>query len=265
MLQPIRKIYQFIVDQPINEGEILNGRYQVSKNIGAGSYGLVYLCNDFHTQENRVIKQLRPSKRKNTKEITLYNDEISIMKKLNHSGMPKYYENFLEKGHYFYVMSYIDGINLEDDIFLNKKTFNERESLLFIVELIKLIDNLHQHDIYHLDLRISNILIKDNQPYLIDFGLARQAQPEHISIKKEKLKRQDYYDLGDILLYLLYTTYSSKTKKALPWTEELSLRQETSFLLKKLLRIDEPYTHFDLILNDLFAAIKEIERNISLY
>ena len=46
------------------------------------------------------------------------------------------------------------------------------------------------------------------------------------------MKLQDYYDLGEILLYLLYTTYTSKNKKALPWTEELSLELETVHLLK---------------------------------
>ena len=40
------------------------------------------------------------------------------------------------------------------------------------------------------------------------------------------MKLQDYYDLGEILLYLLYTTYNSKNKKALPWTEELSLERK---------------------------------------
>jgi serine/threonine-protein kinase len=40
---------------------------------------------------------------------------------------------------------------------------------------------------------------------------------------------------------LLYTTYSSKNKKALPWTEKLSLEKETVYLLKRLLQI-KPYS-----------------------
>lgn len=263
MQRSIRKIYQFFVDKPINEEEVLNHRYQVLDMIGAGSYGIVYLCQDLRTKENKVIKQLRPSKRNNMNEVKLFHDEVSIMEKLKHHHMPMFYESFSEEGHYFYVMGHIDGVNLEDDIFRYKKTFNEKESLLFVAKLIQLVDYLHKKDIYHLDLRIPNILLKDNEPYLIDFGLAMQVKPNQSSTStkgknSEELKLQDYYDLGDILLYLLYTTYSSKTKKALPWTEELSLRHETVLFLKKLLRIDEPYSNIDQISNDLDDAVKAL-------
>lgn len=264
MLRPIRKIYQLIVDKPIKKAEILNRRYQVLNIIGTGSYGIVYLCEDLQTKEKRVIKQLRPSKCSNNNEIKLFTDEISTMRKIKHKNMPIFYEDFSDKGHYFYVMSYIDGINMEDEIFSYKKTFKEKDSLLFIAELLKLVDYLHQHDIYHLDLRIPNILVKDKNPYLIDFGLAIQVKPHQSTNNKnetstEEMRFQDYYDLGDILLYLLYTTYSSETKKALPWTEELSLTHETVSLLKRLLRIDEPYSNIHSILNDLYDAVKAIE------
>ncbi|MFS0674429.1 serine/threonine protein kinase [Ornithinibacillus sp. 179-J 7C1 HS] len=257
MLRPIRKIYQFIVDKPIQAEEILKDRYQIIDMIGTGSFGMVYVCIDLHTKETKVIKQLRPSKSKNKNEIKLFHKEILIMGKLEHKRMPRLYDSFSENGHYFYVMGHIDGINLEDEIFLNKKTFNEKESLLFIAELIKFVDYLHQKDIYHLDLRIPNILLQDHEPYLIDFGLAKQATPNQSQIKRE-WRLQDYYDVGDILLYLLYTTYPSKTKKALPWTEELSLNKETVFLLKKLLRIDEPYSTIETILQDLSVAVEAI-------
>ncbi|UQX56877.1 hypothetical protein M5V91_05810 [Cytobacillus pseudoceanisediminis] len=74
------------------------------------------------------------------------------------------------------------------------------------------------------------------------------------------MKQQDYYDLGEILLYLLYTTYSSKNKKALPWTEELSLEKETVYLLKRLLQIKEPYLNISEISTDLHAAHKAKEK-----
>ncbi|WP_085993344.1 serine/threonine-protein kinase [Oceanobacillus senegalensis] len=259
MLRPIRKVYQFIVDTPLKEAAILHHRYRILDMIGIGSYGMVYLCYDLHTEEKKVIKQLRPSKRRNMDEIKLFYNEVSIMEKLKHNHMPKFYGTFSERGHYFYVMDYIDGVNMEDEIFLNQKTFHEKESLLFIAKLIKLVDYLHNKGIFHLDLRIPNILLKDNEPYLIDFGLAKQVKPNYPPIKKEEWMLQDYYDLGDILLYLLYTTYPSKNKKALPWTEELLLRQETVFLLKKLLRIDEPYLTIPQILDDLYVAVQACE------
>ncbi len=222
--------------------------------------------------ENRVVKQLRPSKYRSKNEIEMFEKEISVLRRLNHKHIPMLYETFSHNGSLFYAMSYIDGDNLEDQIFYNKKTFNENEALLILAQLLELIDYLHGIDIYHRDLRIPNLLLKNNKLFLIDFGLSQH--PTEITqeystsrfspYRQEEIlemKRQDYYDLGEILLFLLYTTYSSKNKKALPWTEELSLEKETVFLLKRLLQIKDPYSNSSEISADLQAAIKAQDKD----
>ncbi|MGA5692826.1 serine/threonine-protein kinase [Cytobacillus pseudoceanisediminis] len=267
-MHSIRKIYQFFADKPIKEGTLLNSRYEILNVIGSGSYGIVYLCNDLNSKENRVVKQLRPSKCRAKKEIELFQQEISIMRTLNHINMPIIYDASSNNEYFFYVMSFIEGDNLEDQIFFSKKTFGEKESLIILDKLLELVDYLHKKNIYHRDLRIPNIILKNNEPFLIDFGLSVQraihSPCSSIHIKEEsiiqEMKHQDYYDLGEILLYLLYTTYSSKNKKALPWTEELSLEKGTVNLLKRLLQINEPYTSICEISADLHAALKAKEK-----
>ena len=259
----IRKIYQFFYDRPIKAGIVLNERYKVLRVIGMGSYGIVYLCKDLKTKEDTVVKQLRPSKRRNKKEIKLFENEISVLRRLNHQNIPVLYETFSLDKHLFYVMSFIEGDNLEDEIFYHKKSFNEKEALGILAQLLELVDYLHNKDIYHQDLRIPNLLLKNTELFLIDFGLAKHAvvkEPSSSSSQKQEwiqeMKLQDYYDLGEILLYLLYKTYTSKNKKALPWTEELSLEKETVHLLKRLLQIDEPYANTSEIAADLQAPMK---------
>ncbi|TKH11911.1 serine/threonine-protein kinase, partial [Peribacillus simplex] len=157
---------------------------------------------------------------------------------------------------------FIEGYNLEDNIFLNHITFNEKESLFFLDELVGLVSYLHDLDIFHQDLRIPNILLKNNQPILIDFGLSKMINSADFTKESIlQLKRQDFYDLGEILLYVLYTTYASKSKKTLPWTEELSLEKETVHLLKRLLSIQEPYSDIKEISMDLQAALKSKKLN----
>ena len=264
----IRKIYQFFYDRPIKAGIVLNERYKVLRVIGMGSYGIVYLCKDLKTNEDTVVKQLRPSKRRNKKEIELFEKEISVLRRLNHQNIPVLYETFSLDKHLFYVMSFIEGDNLEDEIFYHKKSFNEKEALGILAQLLELVDYLHNKDIYHQDLRIPNLLLKNTELFLIDFGLAKHGvvkDPSSSSSQKQEwiqeMKLQDYYDLGEILLYLLYTTYTSKSKKALPWTEELSLEKETVHLLKRLLQINEPYANTSEIAADLQAAMKVKEHD----
>ncbi|MFC7686087.1 serine/threonine protein kinase [Ureibacillus sp. GCM10028918] len=251
-MRAIRKFYQFLIDKPIEIGTVMNDHYEILRVIGTGSYGIVYLCKDLITNENRVIKQLRPSKGRNKQNVEMFEKEISLLRKLDHKKIPMLYEAFSSNGHLFYVMSFVEGDNLEELIFSKKLTFNEKESLLLLTQMLEFIDYLHIKDIYHQDLRIPNVLIRNKELYLIDLGLAKS--PNHPKDTVE-MKQQDYYDLGEILLYLLYTTYSSNKKKALPWTEELSLEKETIHLLKRLLQIKKPYSNTREISIDLHTAL----------
>ena len=47
-------------------------------------------------------------------------------------------------GHHYYAMSFIEGDNLEDEIFYHKKTFNEKEALHILAQLLELVDYLTQ-------------------------------------------------------------------------------------------------------------------------
>lgn len=259
VFRAIRKCYQFFVDKPIEKGAVLKERYEVLKVIGSGSYGIVYLCRDLETDEDKVVKQLRPSKRR--KEAKMLEHEIMILRMLHHKNIPELFDAFSFNEALFYVMSFIEGDNLEDQIFLRKYAFNENQSLHILSHLLDLVNYLHQKDIYHQDLRIPNMLLKNNQLFLIDFGLSKHA-PLDSNNQDEilEMKLQDYFDLGEILLYLLYTTYPSNNKKALPWTEELSLETETVYLLKRLLQLEEPYSNTSEISTDLQAAMKAAEK-----
>lgn len=66
-------------------------------------------------------------------------------------------------------MEYIDGIKLKD-------WFNQEHTEVEIVkQLMKmgfLVYRLHQQGIIHGDLTTSNMILRDNKIYLIDFGLS---------------------------------------------------------------------------------------------
>lgn len=70
------------------------------------------------------------------------------------------------------ILEYIDGETLRDHI--GRKTFNLREKLTIAVDLTRILAEIHQQDIIHLDLNSKNILIgkKDLAVHLIDLGSA---------------------------------------------------------------------------------------------
>ena len=48
-----------------------------------------------------MVKQLRPSKRRNKKEVELFENEISVLRTLNHKNIPMLCETFSMTDIYF--------------------------------------------------------------------------------------------------------------------------------------------------------------------
>jgi serine/threonine-protein kinase len=157
-------------------------------------------------------------------------------------------------GQSYYVMNKVDAPNLEDLLFLQKSEFTELESLILTYELLSILDYLHENLIFHSDIRPPNVLVKNGEVFLIDFGLAKKISPKD-SVDMESRRQDDFFDLGECLLFLLYSQFKGKPNKKSSWLEELSIGKETENIIKRLLGIKEVYSTTDHIREDLVKAI----------
>lgn len=112
-------------------------------------------------QKNYRIKEIDEKLRKSRTR-----REASLLKKINFLKVPKIFnvnerENLIE-------MEFIDGTLLKD--FLKNNNF--KKILILSDKIGNEIAKLHNNNIIHGDLTTTNIIIKDNNPYFIDFGLA---------------------------------------------------------------------------------------------
>ncbi|SNZ13953.1 serine/threonine protein kinase [Terribacillus aidingensis] len=240
IIRPFRLLHRQLVDKNYPPGSHIIGRYDVIRKLGSGSYGTTYLCKDTALNQTCTIKQLRRSRQKRKKYFTMFQREFELLQALQHPAIPGAASFFHTEDGYFFVMDYLAGENIEQHIFDTKKTYTEKDALTLTMDIALIVEYLHTQRIYHGDIRIPNVMLIEEHASLIDFGLAAQfTGPE---TKEEQLRReQDLFDLGDILLYLLYTTYEQTNKKALPWTEELTLSAACKFVLERLLGIREPF------------------------
>lgn len=255
----LKKGYRFLIDRRYKSNMVINNRYLVKKMLGTGSYGTTYLCQDNKAKRQCVLKQMTKSKRKKLIDAQ-YQQEVKVLKQLNHPGIPGFYEAFSFHHTLFFSMEYLEGRNLEEAIFFDGKTFNERESLLLLEQVVEILDYLHARGIAHGDLRIPNVLLNQSNVYIIDYGLAKSYGhlPKAV-IRQSKLLTNDFFDAGDLLLFLLYTTYTKTEKKELPWSEELTLKPLTNHLLKRLLGMEKPYFSTQEVLADVKRAIDEVD------
>ena len=113
-------------------------------------------------------------------------------------------------------------------------------------KLLDLVEVLHNKNIVHRDVRLPNVIIRENKELaLIDFGLARYINNE------KYIKQEDYWYIGDFLIHLYYSSYKSDSKEERPWYEELNLNEEEKVFLKKLMGIDKEYENIEQVRQQL--------------
>merc|ERR1719261_632950 len=84
-----------------NAGKV-EEKYAVSKNeIGSGSYGTVRKCQSKSTKAVRAIKTIR---RKLMKDAKMLQNEVEVMKRMDHPNIVKLYETFEDKRNFYLIM-----------------------------------------------------------------------------------------------------------------------------------------------------------------
>ncbi len=174
--------------QPELIGHTLNGRYEMTRELGQGGFGQTYLARDLHIpgHPNCVVKRLKPT---NTKpraiELAhrLFNQEAEALRQLgNHDQIPQLLAYFQENNEFFLVQEYVDGQSLASELSLQRllKTLPEQKVIIIVGELLEILKFVHQQGVIHRDIKPGNIIRRkgDGKVVLIDFGAVKQISLE---------------------------------------------------------------------------------------
>lgn len=215
--------------KPLSEGTQLNGRYRISKKIGGGGMGAVYLAFDQNLNgTQRAVKEMVQShieEEAQAKAIEDFKRESMILSTLDHPSIPTIYDYFYDEAEsrFYLVMKYISGGDLASRLRAAPEgRIDERTVTEWALQIIDVLDYLHSlpTTIVYRDLKPSNVMIDGNtgRIMLIDFGIARAinqnqekgvtavgtmgyAPPELFSGQVEP--RSDIYSLGSTMFHLL--------------------------------------------------------------
>ncbi|CAK88537.1 unnamed protein product (macronuclear) [Paramecium tetraurelia] len=148
-----------------------NVRYIKIQKIGEGAYGIIYKAQDVQTEEIVALKKFKLSDNEGVPSCALR--EISILNQLNHPNIIKLISQIIINKKLHLVMNYYD-MDLTEYL-----KFNHEESHLknIIYKILLAVEFIHNRKIIHRDLQPNNILITNNEPVLIDFGLSRVLSP----------------------------------------------------------------------------------------
>lgn len=151
------------------------GRFNLVRELGKGTQGVVHLAVDPVLQRNVAIKTLHVanlSSSIDTKDLLL--KEARTISKMTHPNIVSIYEAGEDDSHNPYlVFEYVSG-QLLSNVMKQKGMMSIKSALELIKPAIEAISDAAQQNIIHCDLKPANILINDdNVPKVMDFGIAR--------------------------------------------------------------------------------------------
>jgi len=162
--------------ETVPSGTILHGRYRIEHVLGSGGFGHVYLAIDLKSNQQFAIKEYFVT---GTSGQAQLQHEARVLSQLHHPNLPAFHEAFNERGHYFVVLSYIEGTDLTDHIRVARAR-NEVIPLLqvlgWILSVCDAVNFLHtqQPVVIHRDIKPDNIRIMPNgTAILVDLGNAK--------------------------------------------------------------------------------------------
>ena len=150
--------------------------YIIEKELGKGTYGIVYKATKKDDNKICVIKQisLQGLNQAQKNEVKL---ESEILKSINSKYVVKYYDSFEEENNLNIVMEYCESGDLNDFIENQKKTkhlLQENIIWKFFIKITLGLADIHKLKILHRDLKSLNIFLKEGNDVRVgDLGVAK--------------------------------------------------------------------------------------------
>ena len=209
--------------QPLVPVQKVIHQYQVLRTLGQGGMGTTYLAWDKGGCMNGrpsllVLKEMNADMAQVAKAQELFEREARTLKSLSHSGIPKYYNFFVEGGKKYLAMELIHGQDLEQRVLVSGPVAPP-QAVEWMIQTCEILDYIHSCNppLIHRDIKPANLMVRhrDNQVVVLDFGAVKEigtapgtrigaegySSPEQD--RGSPVTQSDLYAIGPTLIFLL--------------------------------------------------------------
>ena len=149
--------------------------FEIIKQLGKGSYGTVFTVKSRIDSNIYVMKKMELNHLKESQQRECYR-EVSILRKVSHPNIIKYYASFLENESLCIIMEYAelgDLYTLVKHYKRHQKFFDEILLWRISYEILTGLEYLHSNNIIHRDIKCLNLFLsKDHHVKIGDLGVS---------------------------------------------------------------------------------------------
>jgi tetratricopeptide (TPR) repeat protein/TolB-like protein len=165
------------VEHPFTEGDVLDCRFRIEREIAQGSMGVVYQAWDEKLERRIAIKFAKTGYRKRLPP------EVRHAREITHHNVCKIFEIHTARTSSgdvdFVTMEYVEGETLAER--LKRGALPQAEVRLIARQLCAGLSAAHAHGVIHGDLKCQNVILSKAsdgsvRAVITDFGIARQKE-----------------------------------------------------------------------------------------
>src|ERR1051325_8310532 len=153
------------------------GHYKISKRIGTGGMGEVYLATDITAGRKAVLKLLPERFTDDAQRLKRFQQEAQALVGLNHPNILTVYEIGEDHSIHYIASELIEGETLRERLMHARMQLSEAVDIA--IQVVGALAAAHETGVVHRDIKPENIMLRrDGYVKVLDFGIAKLAEQE---------------------------------------------------------------------------------------
>ena len=159
------------------------GQYRLQRRLGVGGMGEVWLAEHVLLRQARAVKIVRADQAGRRDALARFEREVMATARMTHRNIVGIYDyGRAADGTFYYVMEYLDGLNLED-LVQRHGALPPARAIYLLRQVGAALGAAHEIGLVHRDVKPENIMAcrcdgGADVVKLLDFGLVKDVRPD---------------------------------------------------------------------------------------